>query len=151
MIFGVLILLTWLVAARTVREWIPGSATRLAGSAMVVAVTVVLLAVFALLFRDYSATQFLSSGLRCLLTGVLHAAVAAPLVWWLLRRGYAVNAVSAGLVAGALAGLAGVSMLELHCANFEAPHLLVWHTLVVPLSGALGALAGWVLRTVHAD
>jgi hypothetical protein len=45
-----------------------------------------------------------------------------------------------------LAGLAGVTMLELHCSNFEALHVLVWHTLVVPVSGAIGAILGWVLR-----
>jgi hypothetical protein len=37
-------------------------------------------------------------------------------------------------------------MLELHCPNFEAAHLLVWHMAVVPLSAALGAFAGWLIR-----
>lgn len=145
LIFGALLLLTSLVAARTVREWVPGSAARVAGPAVVAGVALVLLAVFALVFHDYRATQFVPAGLRCLVAGTLHAAVAAPLIGWLLRRGYAVHAVSAGLVAGGLAGLAGVSLLELHCPNFEAPHVLVWHVLVVPLSAAVGAGAGWLL------
>jgi hypothetical protein len=146
LIFGALALLAALVAARTVREWIPGSATPVAGSAILALVSGALLVLFALLFHDYSMAQFVSAGLGCLLAGLLHAAVAAPLLWWLLRRGYAVNAVSAGLVAGALAGLAGVSLLELHCTKLEAPHVLLWHTLVVPLSAAIGAGAGWLLR-----
>jgi hypothetical protein len=37
-------------------------------------------------------------------------------------------------------------MLELHCPNFQAAHILVWHTGVVPVSAALGALLGWELR-----
>jgi hypothetical protein len=37
-------------------------------------------------------------------------------------------------------------VLELHCANFEALHVLVWHTLVVPVSAGFGALIGWALR-----
>jgi len=37
-------------------------------------------------------------------------------------------------------------MLELHCANFQAAHVLVWHIAVVPLSGAAGALVAWSLR-----
>ena len=37
-------------------------------------------------------------------------------------------------------------MLELHCANFQALHVLVWHTAVVPVSAAAGALVGWALR-----
>jgi hypothetical protein len=145
-IFGTLVLLAALVAARTVSEWIPGSATPVAGEAVLAAVTGALLVVFALLFHDYSMAQFVSTGLKCLLAGLLHAAVAAPLLWWLLRRGYAVNGVSAGLVAGALAGLAGVSLLELHCTKLEAPHVLLWHTLVVPVSAVTGAGAGWLLR-----
>jgi hypothetical protein len=31
-------------------------------------------------------------------------------------------------------------MLELHCANLEALHVMVWHVGVIPLSGAAGAL-----------
>lgn len=147
MIFGTLVLLVALVAARTVCEWIPGSAIPVTGPAMLAAATGALLFVFALLFHDYSMAQFASAGLNCLLAGLLHAAVAAPLLWWLLlRRGYAVNALSAGLVAGVLAGLAGVSLLELHCTKLEAPHVLLWHTLVVPFSAMIGAGAGWLLR-----
>jgi len=36
-------------------------------------------------------------------------------------------------------------VLELHCANFEAAHLLVWHTAVVPVSGAAGAVLAWAV------
>jgi hypothetical protein len=42
-----------------------------------------------------------------------------------------------------LAGLAGVLMLELHCPDFETWHVIVWHTLVIPVSGALACLAAW--------
>jgi len=42
------------------------------------------------------------------------------------------------LVGGVLAALAGVAPLELHCANFEAWHVLVGHTAVLPVSAAVG-------------
>jgi hypothetical protein len=58
-----------------------------------------------------------------------------------LRRGFAVNPAGAGLAAGTLAGLAGLLMLEIHCPNFRAPHVMVWHTAVVPVS----AVTGWLL------
>lgn len=144
LIFGALALLGGVAAAQMVREWIPGS-RHVSPAVILAASSVAMLAVFALLFHDYQAHHFLSSGLTCLATGLLHAFPAAALAWWLLRRGYVVNSVSAGLIAGTLAGLAGLTMLELHCTNFEALHVLVWHTLVVPVSAALGALAGWVL------
>jgi hypothetical protein len=78
--------------------------------------------------------------------GVLHAIPAGLLSWLVLRRGFAVNFESAGLMAGTLGGLAGVGLLELHCPNFQATHILVWHTAVLVVSGALGALGGRALR-----
>lgn len=72
-----------------------------------------------------------------------HAVFAAIAGWLILRRGFAVNALAAGLAGGILAGLAGVTMLELHCGNFAAPHVMLWHTAVLPLSGGLGALLAW--------
>ena len=89
---------------------------------------------------------FFVVGVICLVTGVLHAIPAGLLSWLVLRRGFAVNSVSAGLVAGTLAGLAGVGLLELHCSNFQAIHILVWHTAVLLVSGGLGALVGRVLQ-----
>ena len=145
LIFGTLALLAGVAAAQVVRAWIPGSRYVPSG-AILAASSVVLLAVFALLFHDYQTHDFLSAGLACLVLGLSHAVPVALLIWWLLRRGYAVNPVSAGLISGTFAGLAGLTMLELHCPNFEASHVLVWHTLVLPVSAALGALAGWVLR-----
>jgi hypothetical protein len=105
-----------------------------------------LLGVFALLFRDYHTDHFVSAGITCLVIGLLHALPAALASWLLLRRGFAVNPVASGLVGGALGGLAGLTMLELHCTNFQALHVLVWHTAVVPLSGAAGALLAWTIR-----
>ncbi len=150
-IFATLALLACFVAAQAARQWIPGSRGRVAVNAVMVGVSVALLAVFALLFHDYRTTRFVSAGLACLFTGLLHGGAAGLLAWWLLRRGYAVNAVAAGLAVGVLAGLAGVTMLELHCTNFETLHLLVWHTLVVPVSAALGAIVGWLCDSPAAE
>jgi hypothetical protein len=82
----------------------------------------------------------------CLVVGVLHAVPAALLGWLLLRRGFAVKPIAAALAAGTFASLAGVTMLELHCANLQALHILVWHTAVVPVSAAIAALVAWLLR-----
>lgn len=145
-IFGVLMALLVVTARGVVNEWTPGSRRSLSPAAALALICVALLVVFAALFHDYRSERFFSAGLVCLLTGLLHAIPAGFLTWWLLRRGYAVNATSAGLLAGILGGLVGVTMLELHCPNFEAPHLLLWHTLVVPVSGAVGLLAGLLIR-----
>ncbi|MGA9462727.1 MAG: NrsF family protein [Terracidiphilus sp.] len=146
LIFPVLALFAWLAGDLFVSEMIPGSLRRYSPGALLGLGSVTLLGVFAFLFRDYQIDHFVSIGIVCLVTGLLHAIPAVFLSWLLLRRGFALNPVAAGLAAGVLGGLAGVGMLELHCPNFQAAHILVWHTAVVPLSGAAGALVAW---TVH--
>lgn len=144
LIFPALAILIWLAATVCVGEMIPGSRRRVTPGFLLGAASLALLAVFAVLFRDYHTDHFVPQGIACLTAGLLHAIPAALLSWWLLRRGFAVNPVAAGLVAGTLAGLAGVSMLELHCANFQAPHVMLWHTAVIPVSGAAGSLLAWL-------
>ncbi len=146
LIFPVLGILVWLAAMACVSEIIPGSRRRVASGALLGITSLTLIAIFAILFRDYRTDHFVSQGLICLAAGLLHAIPAALASWLLLRRGLVLNPVAAGLVTGTLAGLAGVSMLELHCANFQALHVMLWHTAVVPLSGAAGALLAWLLR-----
>lgn len=146
LVFPALVLLAWLAGTEFVHAMIPGSLRRISPGALLGFGCAGLLAIFAFLFRDYQTDHFFSIGFACLITGFLHAIPAGLLAWLLLRRGFAVNPISAGLVAGVLGGLAGVGMLELHCPNFQASHVLVWHTAVVPLSGAAGAFVGWILR-----
>jgi hypothetical protein len=146
LIFSTLGILMWVAASAFVNEMIPGSRHRVSPGALLGIGSGALAGVLGLLFRDYRTEHFVSAGIICLLTGLLHAIPAGLLSWLVIRRGFAVNPVSAGLVAGTLAGLAGVGVLELHCANFQATHVLVWHTAVVPLSGAAGALVAWALR-----
>ncbi len=144
LIFPALGLLMWLAATTCVAEMIAGSRRRVSPAILVGAGSLALVGVFAILFRDYHTHSFVHQGVACLTAGLLHAIPVALASWFLLRRGFAVNPVAAALVAGTLAGLAGVTMLELHCPNFEAPHVMLWHTAVVPVSGAAGALLGWL-------
>jgi hypothetical protein len=146
LVFPALGLLACLAAVSLVHQMIPASRVRLSPDALLALSSGAMLAVFGELFRDYHTEHFFSAGIACLLTGLLYAIPAGLLSWLMLRRGFAVNLASAGLVAGTLGGLAGVGMLELHCPNFQAAHILVWHTAVVPVSAALGALLGWELR-----
>ena len=148
LIFSTLGILVSVAGKEFVSEFIPGSRRGLSVGTFLELISVVLLGVFALVFRDYRTDNFIRAGVACLLTGLLLALPAALLSWLLLRRGFAVNSVAAGLVGGALAGLCGVTMLELHCPNFEALHVLVWHTAVVPAGAAAGALTGWALRSL---
>lgn len=141
LIFPALAILVWLAARLCVAEVIPGSPRPLAPWVLAVSGCVALAAVFALLFHDYGTERFVPQGMTCLVAVLAHALPASLATWLVLSRGFAVNSLAAGLAKGFLAGLAGVGMLELHCPNFEAPHILVWHIAVLPVSAAAGMLA----------
>ena len=151
LIFPALGILTWIAALSSAGEMTPGSARRIPAVWLPVIGSVALIAVFALLFHDYHVERFVHAGLVCLTLGLLHGIAAGLASGFLLRRGFAVNAVTAGLVTGTLASLAGVAMLELHCPNSQALHILVWHTAVVPSSALIGALLGWALSRKPAN
>jgi hypothetical protein len=98
MVFATLGILAWVTAREFVSEMIPGSRHRVSPGLLLGITSVVLLGVFALLFRDYQTNHFVSAGIVCLVTGLLHATPAALASWFLLRRGFAVDSVAAGLV-----------------------------------------------------
>ncbi len=149
-IFPVLAVLLGMAAAVCAAEMVPGSRRPVAPWALGVAGCLLLAAVFRLLFHDYRTERFVPQGMACLVAGLAQAVPAWAAAWWVLRRGFAVNSLAAGFARGALAGLAGVAMLELHCPNFETLHVIVWHIAVLPVSGALGLLAAAVSGSVRA-
>jgi hypothetical protein len=142
-IFLALAIFTLFAALMSVGAMTPGG-MRWSPTRLLVLVIVAWIAVDAALFRDYQMVSFMPQGIPCLRAGLVVAIPAGAGGWLVLRRGFAVNRTAAGLAAGTLAGLAGLTMLEFHCPNFGAMHVLVWHTAVVPLSGLAGAmLARW--------
>lgn len=149
LIFPVLLALICLSAVVSAGEMIPGSRHPVAPWVLLASGCLVLTAVFALLFTDYRHERFVTQGVACLKAGLLHAIPTAVISWWILHRGFAVNSIAAGVAAGTLSGLAGVGMLELHCPNFEAPHIMVWHTAVLAVSGAAGCLLAWAGRSLR--
>lgn len=143
LIFPALGVLLWASAAEFAASMVPGSKRRFHPGLLMALVCLVLMSVFVVVFRDYHTTHFVSAGITCLVAGIAHAIPVALLSWLLLRRGFAVNPVTAGAVAGTLAGLAGITMLELHCPNFQVLHVLIWHTAVIPIGAAAGAFIAW--------
>ncbi len=139
-----LAILGYTTGRESVSQFIPGSRHFVAPRVLVATIVALLFSVSAFLLRNYRTDHRITAGVACLTTGLICAAPAGLISAWILRRGFAVNPVSAGLVLGILSGIAGVAMLELHCANFQPLHLL-WHLLVVLVAGIVGALVGqWV-------
>ncbi len=139
-IFSALGIFTWLAALVSAGEMAPGYRRRINPAMLLVLVTAGFLAVDAILFHDYGMDSFVAQGIPCMRAGLVVAVPTGIGSWLMLRRGFAVDHIAAGLAAGTLAGLAGLTMLEIHCPNFHAMHVMVWHTAVVPISALAGAL-----------
>ncbi|UWZ85544.1 DUF1109 domain-containing protein [Occallatibacter riparius] len=142
-VFSVLAILVLVAAPELVRTIIPGARRRFSSGTLLGIAAVAIAAVLFLFFRDFHTTHFWRAGIVCLALGTGTGIFAALLARVALRRGFATDARTTGLVSGTLAGLAGVTMLELHCPNFQTAHLLVWHVGVLLLSSGLGAMIGW--------
>jgi len=138
-IFAMVGLVTGLAASQSAAEMVPGSKRTVNPYVLVLGGSLALLSVFAVLFRGYSTDGLVEQGFRCLRAGLLHALPTGAAAWLILRRGFAVDPTAAGMVAGTLAGMAGLTMLELHCANLQAIHVMIWHVGVVAVSAAAGA------------
>jgi hypothetical protein len=142
LIFPALTALALLAAAASVNAMIPGSKRPAHPALLMAAGCLLMAAIFALLFHDYRTDSFVHQGVSCLKAGLLWAAPTAGAVWLVLRRGFAVDGGAAGLAIGTLAGLAGLTVLELHCPNFRMAHIVVWHVAVVPISALAGYFFG---------
>jgi hypothetical protein len=58
----------------------------------------------------------------------------------LVRKGAILYPKLIGAMAGGLAGLIGLSVLEINCSNLNVFHVLVWHWGVVVIGSAAGTL-----------
>jgi hypothetical protein len=81
-------------------------------------------------FRSHQQPAFVANGLARMKNGLTYSLPAAFLFWPLVRRGASLYPKLIGAAAGGLAGLAGLSVLE------------IWHWGVVLISSAAHALFG---------
>lgn len=152
-LFPALIAMATMAAVASAREMRPASGVRF-GSFVPLIATAFFLILFASLLTGYAMRNFVAEGIPCLVAGLSVALPTAVAIALILRRGFILDWNKAGTAAGTLAGLTGLGMLELHCPNLKAIHVMVWHVAVVFVSGAAGFAIGSVadqLRrsTVH--
>jgi len=148
LIFPLLLLVAWMGALSCARAMRPAGGATLGGTALLLA-AIGLPALFSTLLQNYSLLHFVAEGVPCLVAGLCVALPTGILLAFLLRRGYVLDWSRAGTAAGTLAGLTGLFMLELHCPNLKAIHVMVWHVAVVVCSGVLGFIAGSISDEVH--
>jgi hypothetical protein len=142
-IFSLLLATGWLAAVSSARAMRPAAGALLGWLALVSAAGVFPV-LFALVFRGYSTLNFAREGVPCLVAGLCVAIPTGLATVWILRRGFVLDWSGSGLGAGVLSGLTGLCMLELHCPNLKAIHVMVWHVAVVVVSGMMGWAVGWV-------
>lgn len=139
-VFTALAATAGLLAFSAVRQIVPGSRLLLSPYWPEIAVLGVMTGILAALFHPREESAFVSRGLKCLGIGLEYAIPTALLAWLLLRRGAVLNPVLTGATAGILAGLSGLTVLEIHCPNLNAYHILAWHIGSV-LASVLGGVA----------
>ena len=140
-IFGVLAAVTAgaaMLAARSMRP----AAGRLYGGWPAAVSLVVAEMVFLAVFQDYDASHFIHAGLVCLGLGSAFAIPVTCIAWLVMSRGFVVERVTGGMLAGLVGGLAGLSMLEVHCPLLTVPHVGFWHVAVVVVGLVFGACLG---------
>ena len=139
-VFAMLAAAAALLAVSMVRQMVPGSKHTVSPTLLPVGILVLLMIVMAVIFQSREESAFVSNGLMCLKSGLAYAIPGAFLFWLLLRRGAILSPRLVATTAGALAGLIGLTVLEVHCPNLNRYHILVCHLGVILIS-ALGGLA----------
>lgn len=147
-ILGAIVLMAALSSAAAARTMRPASGFDGAPYFLAVA-SVGFPALFGILFHGYDLGWFVPQGVPCLRAGLMVAVPTGLVISLVLRRGFVLSWTSAGVVSGVLSGIAGLGMLELHCPNLKAIHVMVWHVAVVTTSGILGYLAGNIADKVR--
>ena len=143
-----------LLAYSLANQMVPGSRHRIPPALLAAGVTLLVAMPMAVLFRVQQEENFWGSAWVCIRAGTLVGAFAAVPFWLVLRRGAILFPRTTGAAAGLLAGLAGTSMLEMHCPILDARHILLSHLGVAILCALTGLAMGLTVeirgtRSIH--
>lgn len=105
----------------------PGSRFRVAPGVLPAVVAVAVTLLFLVIFPIYPLDDFWPDVRVCFTIGIATGAVTGILMWFGLRRGAFGSPAVAGVTAGLLAGLAGTTLLAIHCPILEFRHVVLAH------------------------
>ena len=125
-----------------VNQMVPGSRHRIPPAPLAVGITILVAMVMAVLFQVQQEKNFWGNVWVCIRAGTFVGALAAVPFLLVLRRAAILSPRMTGAAAGLLAGLAGTSMLEMHCPNLDAWHILLSHLGVAILCALAGLATG---------
>lgn len=135
-VFTVLALSAVLLAFALAQQMVPGSRVYWTTGFLFSIVSALILAICAAIFHIEANPHFLRSGLICLGVGTSFAIPAAILFATIAGRGVVLSRERAWPLGGMLAGLVGMTVLEIHCPILDLRHIAAWH-FGIPLAGAL--------------
>ena len=147
-ILGALAVSTGLLAYSLVRQMVPGSLHRIPPRMLPVGITISLAIAIAILFQFQHEQNFWGNGWACIRAGTPIGILAAVPIWLVLRRGVLLAPSLTGAATGLFAGLVGTSVLEIHCPNLNASHILVSHLGVAILCTLAGLISGLTVEIV---
>jgi hypothetical protein len=137
-VFVPLAAMTAFLAFSVVRQMRPAAKYTRSSAVFSAGIFIVLLLIMTVIFQPAQESAFVRHGLACFRTGMAFAIPSALLFALVLRRGAALSPLLTGATAGGLAGLVGLTVLEIHCPNLNVYHIVVWHvsvTLVCVVAG----------------
>jgi hypothetical protein len=144
LVFFALIATAALLVFSLVRQMTPGAKYMQSAAVYAAGLFALLLALMPLLFHPEPEPGFLNDAWICFRAGVLFALPAAVLITLLFRRGAPTSRPLAGATVGGLAGLAGMTALEIHCPNLNVYHIVASHVSV----SLVCAIAGFIFSSV---
>lgn len=139
---------TVLLAHSLANQMVPGSRHTIPPRLLPVGIMAVLAIASAVLFQFQHETDFWRRTWWCIRTGTPIGALAVFPFWLMLRRGAILSPRMTGAATGLFAGLAGTSVLTIHCRNLDAWHILVAH-LGVAILCALAGLATAAVAEIY--
>jgi hypothetical protein len=138
-----------LLANTLAHQMTPGSHRRAPVWLFLAVPVLALLAADVSLFGYRWNPDFVPLALSCWKIGIVCAASSAPLFWLALRRGFSLNPVSHGATAGLLAGLVGVTVLEIYCPYLDRLHISASHLGAAVTSALVGAALGGIKSRIQ--
>jgi len=141
-ILGALAISTGLLAYSLVHQMVPGSRHTIPPRLLPVGITFALTMAIVVLFQFQSERNFWGNAWGCIRAGAPIGVLSAMAFWLVLRRGAILSPGMTGAATGLLAGLVGTSVLEIHCPNLDAAHILVSHLGVAMLCALAGLVIG---------
>jgi RNA polymerase sigma-70 factor (ECF subfamily) len=129
-------------------RWYQAAATEFSPRLLPVGITISLIVAIAVLFQFQHERDFWGNAWACIRAGTPIGVLAAVPFWLVLRRGAILSPSITGAATGLLAGLVGASVLEIHCPNLGAWHILVSHLGVAILCALAGLFASLTAESI---